>query len=244
VSWSLKQEGAGNAGCALHPRSRVQKCTSKNAHEHTGSAEALRHSLRNGFTAYAVISPATNSFLSPSSADMACPSPVGLTRLCRLGTSNGCQNHTVLPYAKASFVCAPFAAHRSFANPPCDHIARLTPPRPPHPIPTFGDDGQRPFLRGQDGMTPRSDLPDGERKILPDGLICRSHEPPHRALPIRRAPRAAAPCAQIVGRSHSFHKVFLSRSRRSSRLRESVNEPSLQRSMQQRLYPRSRSDES
>jgi hypothetical protein len=24
VSWSLKQEGAGNAGCALHPRSRVQ----------------------------------------------------------------------------------------------------------------------------------------------------------------------------------------------------------------------------
>jgi hypothetical protein len=26
-------------------------------------------SLRNGFTAYAVLSPATNSFLSPSSAD-------------------------------------------------------------------------------------------------------------------------------------------------------------------------------
>jgi hypothetical protein len=26
VSLSLKQEGAGNAGCALHPRSRVQSC--------------------------------------------------------------------------------------------------------------------------------------------------------------------------------------------------------------------------
>ncbi len=41
----------------------------ENAHEHTGSAEAVRHPLRNGFTAYAVLSPATNSCLSPSSAD-------------------------------------------------------------------------------------------------------------------------------------------------------------------------------
>ena len=31
----------------------------KNAHEHTGSAEAVRPSLRNGFTAYSVLSPAT-----------------------------------------------------------------------------------------------------------------------------------------------------------------------------------------
>jgi hypothetical protein len=30
----------------------------KNAHEHTGSAEAVRPSLRNGFTAYSVLSPA------------------------------------------------------------------------------------------------------------------------------------------------------------------------------------------
>ena len=30
----------------------------KNAHEHTGSAEAFRPSLRNGFTAYLVLSPA------------------------------------------------------------------------------------------------------------------------------------------------------------------------------------------
>src|SRR6266481_1228556 len=56
-----RKEGAGNAGCALHPRSRVQKCTKGNAHEHTGSAETLRHPPRNGFTAYIVLSPATNS---------------------------------------------------------------------------------------------------------------------------------------------------------------------------------------
>jgi hypothetical protein len=40
-------EGAGNAGCALH-RGPVCKAVRKTAHEHTGSAEALRHSLRKG----------------------------------------------------------------------------------------------------------------------------------------------------------------------------------------------------
>ena len=34
-------------------------CTRKCAHEHTGSAETLRPSLRNGFTAYSALSPAT-----------------------------------------------------------------------------------------------------------------------------------------------------------------------------------------
>src|ERR1700682_1969413 len=34
------------------PAVSCAKCTKENAHEHTGSAEALRHSLRNGFTAY------------------------------------------------------------------------------------------------------------------------------------------------------------------------------------------------
>src|SRR6202047_782160 len=69
VSLSLKKEGAGNAGCALHPRSRVQICAKENAHQHTGSAEALRHSLRNGFTAYFALSPENRALLSPSSAN-------------------------------------------------------------------------------------------------------------------------------------------------------------------------------
>src|SRR5258705_982521 len=38
--------------CNVH-----EKC----AHEHTGSAETLRHPPRNGFTAYGALSPATNS---------------------------------------------------------------------------------------------------------------------------------------------------------------------------------------
>jgi hypothetical protein len=42
------------------------KSVEKNAHEHTGSAEAIRHSLRNGFTAYIVLSSVGPSSLSPS----------------------------------------------------------------------------------------------------------------------------------------------------------------------------------
>jgi hypothetical protein len=41
----------------------------ENAHEHTGSAEALRHSLRNGFTAYFALSSENRALLSPSSAN-------------------------------------------------------------------------------------------------------------------------------------------------------------------------------
>ncbi|MEO6840592.1 MAG: hypothetical protein ABI192_07485, partial [Bradyrhizobium sp.] len=57
------REGAGKTGCALHPRSRVQT-VKKGAHEHTGSAEAVRPSLRNGFTAYFVLSLATGFFVT------------------------------------------------------------------------------------------------------------------------------------------------------------------------------------
>src|SRR6266704_289360 len=57
-----KSEGAGNAGCALHPRSRVQNCRKLRTRAYR-AAEAIRHSLRNGFTAYNVLSP-VNGFLA------------------------------------------------------------------------------------------------------------------------------------------------------------------------------------
>src|SRR5882672_7203002 len=62
------------------------------------------------------------------------PRPVGPTRLRQLDTSNGCQDHTFLPYAAASFVCVLLIAHGSgsIQNPPCHHVSRLTQPRPPH----------------------------------------------------------------------------------------------------------------
>jgi hypothetical protein len=39
----------------------------ENAHEHTGSAEAIRPSLRNGFTAYFVLSPVTGFVVTVAS---------------------------------------------------------------------------------------------------------------------------------------------------------------------------------
>ena len=50
-----RAQGTPGAGCT---RGLVCNSAQKNAHEHTGSAEAIRHSLRNGFTAYFVLSPA------------------------------------------------------------------------------------------------------------------------------------------------------------------------------------------
>src|SRR6202048_3467343 len=44
------------------------KIVQKTAHEHTGSAEAIRHSLRNGFNAYNVLSPENRALLPPSSS--------------------------------------------------------------------------------------------------------------------------------------------------------------------------------
>jgi hypothetical protein len=50
-----REQGMPDARCT---RGLACKMGSENAHEHTGSAEAIRHSLRNGFTAYFVLSPA------------------------------------------------------------------------------------------------------------------------------------------------------------------------------------------
>src|SRR5436189_5810006 len=56
-----KSEGAGNAGCPMHPQPRMQNKTSIRAshHGHTGTT---RHSPRNGFTAYFALSSVTTLF--------------------------------------------------------------------------------------------------------------------------------------------------------------------------------------
>jgi hypothetical protein len=65
-----KEEGAGKAGCALHPRSHVPECAfAKSAHEHTGSAENIRLSLRNGFNGLFRALPGDEFVLSPSSTN-------------------------------------------------------------------------------------------------------------------------------------------------------------------------------
>ena len=114
-----KSEGAGNAGCALHPRSRVrivlESCT--RAYR---AAESIRHPLRNGFTAYIVLSPVGPCSLSPS--------PLGSIRFSELDASIGAsQDHTSSPYAQATLVMRLLL-------------------RPPRPVPRC-DVGQRPSER-------------------------------------------------------------------------------------------------
>jgi hypothetical protein len=75
-----KIEGAGNAGCALHPRSRVQN-RPKNCTRAYRAAEAIRHSLRNGFTAYIALTPEYRAFLPPSPRENWHVGPVGLSHL-------------------------------------------------------------------------------------------------------------------------------------------------------------------
>jgi len=45
-------------------------CANKTAHEHTGQRETLRPSLRNGFTAYFVLSPENGSFASVATQEI------------------------------------------------------------------------------------------------------------------------------------------------------------------------------
>src|SRR5947207_5323674 len=53
---------APEVSCAVYPK--------KGAHEHTGAAENIRHSLRNGFTAYNALSPVSHVLLPPSTPTM------------------------------------------------------------------------------------------------------------------------------------------------------------------------------
>ena len=53
-----KRRGRREDRVRAAPAVPCAKVANKNAHEHTGSAETLRPSLRNGFTAYIVLSPA------------------------------------------------------------------------------------------------------------------------------------------------------------------------------------------
>ncbi|WP_247513044.1 hypothetical protein, partial [Bradyrhizobium sp. 157] len=57
------------------PAVSCAKCAKGNAHEHTGPAETLRPSLRNGFTAYFVLFPENGSFASVAREKLA---PLGL----------------------------------------------------------------------------------------------------------------------------------------------------------------------
>ena len=84
------------------PAVSCAKCTKGNAHEHTGSAEAVRPSLSNGLTAYNALSPvpgflATVAQRIPPRSLMPAP---------------GHQDHTPSPFAPGALVSRTLGVHR------------------------------------------------------------------------------------------------------------------------------------
>jgi hypothetical protein len=148
----LRAEGAGNAGCPMHPQPGVrwgsEVCTpvfTAEAPETSGIPHAMV-----GTGSFA-LSPVTSSFLPPSPHGLngfTCPvgppkPPRGLAsatdaRTTRLRRTQQCRSS-----------CA--FADRSRENPPCDPVSRATLPRPPHPALNVRDDREAPLLRARDG---------------------------------------------------------------------------------------------
>src|SRR6266436_1457909 len=120
VSPLLTIEGAGNAGRSMHPQPRMQmkKAHERSHHGHTGNT---RHSRTQWFY----------GLLRALPGDQACLTPSPALLLAGLTPALGRQNDTTWPYASASFVRLA--------------IARLTPPRPPHPMPNVRDDRETPL---------------------------------------------------------------------------------------------------
>ena len=80
------------------------RCGWQNAHEHTGSAEALRPSLRNGFNGLLRALPGDRAFLPPS--------PLRSLLLKNLTPASGRQDHTTSPSASAPPVSRRHRVHR------------------------------------------------------------------------------------------------------------------------------------
>src|SRR6476660_3503266 len=125
----------------MHPQPRVRN---KKAHEpsryrYTGEDPAFPAQWFYGLLRAL---PGDHALLTPSPALL----------LADLTPALGRQNDTTWPYASASFVRLA--------------LARLTPPRPPHPAPNVRDDREAPLLWARDGGSPSADLPKGGSGIF------------------------------------------------------------------------------
>src|SRR5712691_2937417 len=127
------KEGVGNAGCPLHPRPRVPLCIGRT---HTSKRVPRNHPTfphAMVLTVSFVLSPVTGLFCHRRLRIKSCLSPFGPTRLRELDASvRTTRLRRTLQHLSSA---RRLIAHGPFANPPCHHVARLTLPRPPHPIP-------------------------------------------------------------------------------------------------------------
>jgi hypothetical protein len=129
------REGAGNAGCPMHPQPRVRsvESTRVNHHRFTGIA---RRSPRNGFTAYSVLSPATNSSCHRHRRIKVLRNPVGPAKTsANLAPATGAR--TTRLYRTLQRRSSARLDRSQAKSPPCHQDCAPTLPRPPHPAPTF-----------------------------------------------------------------------------------------------------------
>src|ERR1700687_3389417 len=130
-----KTEGAGNAGCPMHPQPRVRSLSEaheRSHHGHTGFKPGIPRAM---VLRLISCSPRRRIRLVTVIRGLRlCLHPVGPTSLREFNTSNGCQNDTASPYAKSADHLARRTSLTRFIS-PCDCLARLTPLRPPHPAP-------------------------------------------------------------------------------------------------------------
>src|SRR5712664_2086758 len=130
-------EGVGNAGCPLHPRPRVHFVLVERTRVTTSTPESPGIPARNGFNGFLRALPGDRAVLPPSPSGLRlCPRPVGPTkppRTCR--QRRGVRTTRLRRTLQHRSSARRLIAHGPFANPPCNHVARLTLPRPPHPHP-------------------------------------------------------------------------------------------------------------
>jgi hypothetical protein len=128
-----KTEGAGNAGRPTRPQPRV-RCEMAHECSHHGHTGITRHSPRNGFTAYAVLSPATSSCCHRHPRIKVLPARSGRRASANLAPATGARTTRFCRTQKAPIIL--HAAHRSRGSSrPATAVARLTLSRPPHPAP-------------------------------------------------------------------------------------------------------------
>src|SRR5258708_18909716 len=107
----VKRRGRRESRVRAAPAVSRARCAQEHAHEHTGSAESIRPSLRNGFTAYSALSPVTGF--------LATVAPEKRLLLTNLTPASARQDHTISPSALVPVVkgtSASTASHRAFRD--------------------------------------------------------------------------------------------------------------------------------
>ena len=98
------EEGAGKAGCALHPRSRVQSCTKKRTRAYRSSGGIPAFPAQWFLPAYNELSPVTGLSCHRRQREILLPA--------NLTPASWCRDHTSLPSARLALVSRKLRVHR------------------------------------------------------------------------------------------------------------------------------------